>query len=252
MGNRMRAMSAALLATTLAVTCSVSGTSAGAADAPAASTAQSTLVSSTPASASVTPAVNDGVVQSITRVGTWTVVGGSFTTVTPAGSTSGPESHPDVFAYDDTGAIDTTFAPQLNGAVNAVIPGPAAGTVYLGGSFTTVNGVSSRGVTLLDLANGQHCEGFLLSAVERPRLGPQAGERQAVVGRLLHQAPRGPPSGCRDGRSWNGCRHPVCRRAADRPPQLQRDRCARGPRRPRTRHQPRRGARSGRGQLQDG
>jgi hypothetical protein len=48
----------------------------------------------------------------------------------------------------------------LNGQVDAVLPGPAAGTVYVSGAFTTVNGVKSRGITLLNLSNGSIVSGF--------------------------------------------------------------------------------------------
>jgi Ricin-type beta-trefoil lectin domain/Domain of unknown function (DUF5122) beta-propeller len=84
------------------------------------------------------------------------IVGGAFTQACkpgPAASghcTAGTEvTRDDVFAYSlSTGAIDPNFAPQLNqGPVFSVAAGPAgSNTVYLGGTFTTVNGVSQRGI----------------------------------------------------------------------------------------------------------
>jgi hypothetical protein len=124
---------------------------------------QPTLVKTVPAV--FTPNVNDGTVFGITQVGSWIVVGGSFTSVTPHGS-SAAQSRPYLFAYDQaTGAIDTAFSPKLDGAVNAVIPGPTAGTVYVGGRFKTVNGAKSKGLALLNLSNGAAVSGFKAPAM---------------------------------------------------------------------------------------
>lgn len=47
-----------------------------------------------------------------------------------------------------------------NGLAIAYFPGPTAGTVYVGGQFGTVNGVKSKGVTLLNLGDGSIVSGF--------------------------------------------------------------------------------------------
>jgi hypothetical protein len=130
----------------------------------AAAVAQPTLVNTVPAS--FTPNVNDGTVYGITQVGSWIVVGGSFTSVTPHGSSTA-QSRPYLFAYDQsTGAVDTAFSPALDGAVNAVVPGPTTGTVYVGGRFNTVNGVKSKGLALLNLGNGAAVSGFKAPAMD--------------------------------------------------------------------------------------
>ncbi|MHB8457793.1 MAG: hypothetical protein ACYDBS_08930, partial [Acidimicrobiales bacterium] len=63
-----------------------------------------------------------------------------------------------------TGAISSTFAPVLNADVQAVLPGPTAAngdpTVYVGGTFSTVNGVKTGHVALLDVLTGQPVAGF--------------------------------------------------------------------------------------------
>ena len=41
-----------------------------------------------------------------------------------------------------------------------MLPGPTANTVYVGGTFSTVNGVTSKGITLLNTTNGQIVSGF--------------------------------------------------------------------------------------------
>ena len=63
----------------------------------------------------------------------------------------------DIFAYKaGTGLIDPNFTPQLDkGPVWAVIPGPAgSNTVYVGGSFTTVNGTTRKGIVQLHVNPG--------------------------------------------------------------------------------------------------
>ncbi len=66
---------------------------------------QSSLVSAVPAD--FTPNINDGVTHAIAQVGSWIVVGGTFTHVTPHGSST-PVSRTYVLAFDQsTGALDT-------------------------------------------------------------------------------------------------------------------------------------------------
>lgn len=129
-----------------------------------AAVAQPSLVNTVPAA--FTPSVNDGTVYGITQVGSWIVVGGSFTSVTPHGSSTA-QSRAYLFAYDQaTGALDSSFSPQLDGAVNAVVPGPTAGTVYVGGRFKTVNGAKSKGLALLNLSDGTAVSGFQAPAMD--------------------------------------------------------------------------------------
>ena len=115
-------------------------------------TAQSKVVSAVPAS--YTPNIDGGVVQSIAQVGSTIVAGGTFTSATAHGSTSAV-TNKGVVAFDQsTGALNTAFAPTPNGAVDFVLAGPSAGTVYVGGTFATVNGVKSKGIVLLNVSNG--------------------------------------------------------------------------------------------------
>jgi PKD domain/Malectin domain len=116
------------------------------------------VVSAVPSAA--TPNAVNGTVFGMAQVGTTIVMGGSFTSVTsPNRATT--YNLPYVIAFDQaTGAVNTAFAPALNGQVNAVLPGPAAGTVYVGGSFTTANGVAAKGLVLLNVSNGSRVAGF--------------------------------------------------------------------------------------------
>lgn len=101
-----------------------------------------------------TPDVPSGEVREITRVGTTMIAGGTFSAVSdPEGNQT--LSRTNLFAFDEaTGRVSRTFSPQLNGVVQALLPGPTAGTVYVAGSFTTVNGQTYRHVALLDVATG--------------------------------------------------------------------------------------------------
>ena len=126
---------------------------------------QPTLVSAVPGTN--TPNIADGTVYAITQVGNEMIVGGSFTTVTAPGTTTNPVTRDYLFGYDaTTGAISTTFVPQLNaGPVEGLAPGPQPNTVYVAGSFTTVNGATSRDVALIDTQTGQLVSGWAPSAV---------------------------------------------------------------------------------------
>src|SRR3954467_9018335 len=68
----------------------------------------------------ITPAVNDGRVFAIAQNGSKMIIGGSFTSV-------GGVSHQSVAVFDKTtGALTASFAPTVNGDVNAVLPGPTS------------------------------------------------------------------------------------------------------------------------------
>ncbi|HZJ06798.1 MAG TPA: PKD domain-containing protein, partial [Nocardioidaceae bacterium] len=108
-----------------------------------------------------TPAVNNGEVDAIVQVGDTMVVGGKFTSVTPVGVGATATTRSYLMAFNvSTGALVSTFAPALNGSVNELIPGPTAGTVYVGGAFTTVNGPAASHVTLLNTSTGAVVTGF--------------------------------------------------------------------------------------------
>src|SRR6185312_11061642 len=48
----------------------------------------------------------------------------------------------------------------LDGQVNAVLPGPTAGTVYVGGNFNNSRGVKAKGLVLLNVSTGARVAGF--------------------------------------------------------------------------------------------
>ncbi len=100
-----------------------------------------------------TPHVLDGVVNAMTVVGNRVYVGGRFSRVQAAGSVSSvPRAN--LFSFQlGTGQIDPAFAPSVNGTVLALAAG-TDGTVYAGGSFSAVNGLSTPALVRLSGANG--------------------------------------------------------------------------------------------------
>jgi hypothetical protein len=142
---------------------------------------QNQVVSSVPAS--FTPNIDGGIVYAMAQVGSWIVAGGSFTSATAHGSSTATPNN-GIVAFDQgTGALDTGFSPTLDGPVASVIPGPTPGTVYVGGQFSTVDGVKSKGITLLNLSDGSIVSGFkppaLNGIVESMRL---SGGRLYITG----------------------------------------------------------------------
>lgn len=131
----------------------------GASTAQAVGVAHDRVVSATPDSR--TPRILDGAmvaddkVLDIAEVGDRIVVSGEFDTVQDVSANGGRTfTRRYVFAFDPaTGAVDRAFAPDVNGIVRTVTAGPD-GTVYLGGTFTSVNGELRRNLAQVSLATG--------------------------------------------------------------------------------------------------
>ncbi len=119
---------------------------------------QDKVVSAVPSTA--TPNAVGGSVFSMAQVGTTIVMGGTFTSVqSPNRATT--YNFPYIAAFDQaTGQVNTAFAPALDGAVKAVLPGPTPGTVYVGGAFNNIGGVKAKGLVLLNVTNGSRVAGF--------------------------------------------------------------------------------------------
>ena len=128
-----------------------------------------------------TPAVNDGEVRAIAKVGTTMVMGGNFTLVNGV-------SRPSIAAFNQaTGAL-TSFAPTVNGQVDAVLPGPNDHTVYIGGAFTQVNSVATQFIAELDLTTGALVAGFKAPAFDYGEVNDlvQVGNRLYAGGFFAH------------------------------------------------------------------
>ncbi len=118
-----------------------------------------TLVGSVPSTLS--PDVLDGAVNAIYDAGTKILAGGTFTRV--RGRNSAEEvTRSYVMAFDKaTGAVDPGFRPAVNGEVTSIVAGPTAGTAYLAGAFSTVNGVTRKKLALVDTATGAPVASFV-------------------------------------------------------------------------------------------
>ena len=96
-----------------------------------------------------TPHVQNGTVLAIAPVGNRVYVGGTFTAVVNAG-TSTPLIRNYLFAFDrSTGRVVTDFAPALNGVVETITAAPDGTSIIVGGRFTTVQGTTQRSLAML-------------------------------------------------------------------------------------------------------
>jgi hypothetical protein len=92
------------------------------------------------------------VAHAITEAGSEMVVGGKFEQVENAKRTS-QYDRTNVFAFSaTTGDVDTNFSPNLDGDVWSVLSDGTS--VYIGGGFTTVNGVLRPALAKVSLATG--------------------------------------------------------------------------------------------------
>ncbi|MFD0775945.1 hypothetical protein ACFQZ2_18580 [Streptomonospora algeriensis] len=107
-----------------------------------------------------TPHVLDGRVKAVTPVGDLVVVAGRFERVASPDRGETVERH-NIFAFErGTGEISHDFAPEVDGTVTSVVPGPGAGTVHIAGHFDRVEGADQRGVALLSTGDGDPVSSF--------------------------------------------------------------------------------------------
>ena len=155
MRNRRHVIAAATLAAVVAMTSIGAGPGvAGAAPPPVAHPA---VVSTDPSD--TTPHVRDGRTEAVLDLGTRVIVGGTFTSVKRFNQpTVFARSY--LFAYDKaTGAIDTTFLPQPDGKVTALLLAPD-GKVYVSGQFKTIGGRAVPYLAKIDPRTGAASAGF--------------------------------------------------------------------------------------------
>ncbi|KRB79997.1 hypothetical protein ASE01_00350 [Nocardioides sp. Root190] len=114
--------------------------------------------------ASFTPHIMEGDVEAMVRVGNLVLVGGTFTRVRNAGtSTDIPRRN--LFAFDaTTGQVSTTFAPDPDGTVFTIEAATDGTSAYVGGAFGSVrSGGSTVAVSKLyrvDTATGTRITQF--------------------------------------------------------------------------------------------
>ena len=105
----------------------------------------------------------DGVVWSQAVVGNTVYAGGSFANARPAGAAPGTSLTPrsNLLSYNlSTGVLNSSFAPSLNAQALAVVASPDGSRVYVGGSFTTADGVQRDRIAAYSTATGQLISSF--------------------------------------------------------------------------------------------
>lgn len=106
-----------------------------------------------------TPHVLDGRTEAVLDLGSRVIVGGTFTKVKRF-SQPAQFARSYLFAYDKaTGTIDTTFLPQPNGRVSALLRA-ADGSVLVSGQFTSIGGRNIPYVAKVDPTTGAASAAF--------------------------------------------------------------------------------------------
>lgn len=136
--------------------------------------------------------IDSGVVWDQAVVGTTVYAGGQFTQTRPAGAKTGEQLTPrsNLLAYDLTTGNLLPFTHQVNGTVRSVQASPDGTRLYIGGSFTQVDGKGRWGIAAFDLATGELLSSF------HPAIGGTyvnaitVSETNIYVGGLFTQANR--------------------------------------------------------------
>ena len=141
-------------------------------------------------------------VYAITQVGSQIIMAGEFTKALPPGDLNAADAVTvsNILAFDQaTGTINTSFEPALSGGsrygqVDALLPGPIVNgdpSVYVGGTFTTVNGTTAKYLVLLDTTNGQRITSFS-PGLDGPVSSVVAADGYLLVGgSFTHAKPAG-------------------------------------------------------------
>ena len=114
----------------------------------------------------------NGVVWAQVVVGNTVYAAGRFGTARPAGAAAGTQEtvRNNLLAYDiRTGALNTSFAPDLNGQALALAASPDGTRLYVGGDFTSANGQVRNRVAAYDTRTGALVPSFAPSVSSQVR-----------------------------------------------------------------------------------
>lgn len=112
---------------------------------------------------SLPTAQHDGVAWQAVTLGNTVYVAGSFSNARPYGAAPGTQlvSRRNLMAFDLTsGLLKSNFAPVLNGQALSIAASPDGSRIYVGGDFTTVNGVQRNRIAAFDPSNGSLISSF--------------------------------------------------------------------------------------------
>ncbi len=142
---------------------------------------QDVVVSPTPEAKH--PRVLDGRIYAIANDGPDVLVGGTFTTIRNNGvPPTDNATQPRLFRFDsDTGQIDESFTPKINGDVEAVTYTGDGSSILIAGDFTVVNGRPAERIAKLRL-DGTLDTSFKASAARRVKDFALVGGRLIVGG----------------------------------------------------------------------
>ncbi len=113
-----------------------------------------------------TPRISNGEIWDLAVVGSGNAarvfIAGSFTSAANTISPTTTINQPYLLSYNlKTGLIDTSFRPSFGGGgVTAVEASPDGTKLYVGGTFSSVNGVARQKVASLNLTTGAPISGF--------------------------------------------------------------------------------------------
>ena len=124
--------------------------------APVASAAPGPIADASVTADALPTAQIDGVAWVQRVVGDTVFVGGQFTSARPAGAAPGTQqaARENLMSYNLTTGVMKSFAPNLNGQVKAMAVSPDGTKLYVGGSFTKVDGTSRYRLAAFDTATG--------------------------------------------------------------------------------------------------
>ncbi|ARC56122.1 hypothetical protein AS850_03410 [Frondihabitans sp. 762G35] len=153
--RRLPLAAAATVAALLVAGTLASGQAASADSAPknAANPATPTTVS---ADSLPTPQI-DGLVTTQAIIGATIYAGGEFTSARPTGAAPGTKTVKrwNLLSYNVvTGVLNTSFAPQLNGQVKAIVAAPDGKSVYVAGAFTKIGSTAYSHIAKLNPTTG--------------------------------------------------------------------------------------------------
>lgn len=149
---------------------------------------QSVVVSPDPIRQS--PRILDGAVLGLADAGSKIIVAGTFTTARDYKNGAASMTRNRILAFDrKTGLIDAAFAPSFDRDVNTVTVSTDRRWVYVGGAFTTMNGLPQNKLVKLSVATGAPDPTFIAkpdSAIEDMVL---TGDRLIIGGRFSRIGP---------------------------------------------------------------